>query len=200
MPVTKFYFWSLVYSCDLTGKSEDKMALRWYVVHTYSGQETKVYQYLVELVQSGEMGEMIKQVLMPTQDVVQVKNGKKLKTTRKFFPSYVLVEMELTKESMHTIRNMAGVTGFVGGNKPQPLREEEVRRILGQAEKSTRQQVSEVPFEIGDAVKIKEGPFKDFDGVVDEIHPEKGKIKVMVSVFGRSTPVEVDFMHVTPIS
>lgn len=175
------------------------MAARWYVVHTYSGQEGKVFQYLTELVQSGEMGD-IKQVLMPTQDVVQVKNGKKLKTTRKFFPSYVLVEMELSKETMHAVRNCAGVTGFVGGNKPQPLREEEVRRILGQTEKVSRQHVSEVPFEIGDAVKIKEGPFKDFDGVVDEIHPEKGKIKVMVSVFGRSTPVEVDFMHVTPIS
>ena len=176
------------------------MALRWYVVHTYSGQETKVFNFLNEVIASGEMGEEIKSVLMPTQDVVQVKNGKKLKTTRKFFPSYVLVEMELTKEAMHVVQAIAGVTGFVGGKKPQPLREEEVRRILGQTEKVSRQQISEVPFEIGDAVKIKEGPFKDFDGVVDEINPEKGKIKVMVSVFGRSTPVEVDFMHVTPVS
>jgi transcription termination/antitermination protein NusG len=176
------------------------MALRWYVVHTYSGQEGKVFQYVQDIIQSGEMTDKIKQVLMPTQDVVQVKNGKKTKTTRKFFPSYVLVEMELSKETTHAIRNIGGVTGFVGGNKPQALREDEVNRILGQTEKGSRQQVSEVPFEIGDAVKIKEGPFKDFDGVVDEIHPEKGKIKVMVSVFGRSTPVEVDFMHVTPIS
>jgi transcriptional antiterminator NusG len=174
--------------------------MRWYAVHTYSGQEAKVFQYLNELIESGDLGENLKQVLMPTQDVVQVKNGKKTKTTRKFFPSYVLVEMELNKETMHFIRNCSGVTGFVGGNKPQPLRDEEVRRILGQTEKVSRQQISEVPFEIGDAVKIKEGPFKDFDGVVDEIHPEKGKIKVMVSVFGRSTPVEVDFIHVTPIS
>jgi transcriptional antiterminator NusG len=176
------------------------MAMRWYVVHTYSGQEAKVFQYLNELIEAEDLGDQMGQVLMPTQDVVQVKNGKKTKTTRKFFPSYVLVEMELTKETMHVVRNCSGVTGFVGGNKPQPLREEEVRRILGQTEKVSRQQISEVPFEIGDAVKIKEGPFKDFDGVVDEIHPEKGKIKVMVSVFGRSTPVEVDFMHVTPIS
>ncbi len=174
--------------------------MRWYVVHTYSGQEAKVFQYLTEVVETGDLGDQFAQVLMPTQDVVQVKNGKKTKTTRKFFPSYVLVEMELTKETMHIVRNCSGVTGFVGGNKPQPLREDEVRRILGQTEKVSRQQISEVPFEIGDAVKIKEGPFKDFDGVVDEIHPEKGKIKVMVSVFGRSTPVEVDFMHVTPIS
>jgi len=176
------------------------MALKWYAIHTYSGQESKVFQYLNEVIAAEDMNEQIKQVLMPTQDVVQVKNGRKTKTSRKFFPSYILVEMELTKESMHAVRNCSGVTGFVGGNKPQALKEDEVRRILGQSEKVSRQQISEVPFEIGDAVKIKEGPFKDFDGVVDEIHPEKGKIKVMVSVFGRSTPVEVDFMHVTPIS
>lgn len=176
------------------------MASRWYAVHTYSGQESKVFQHLTELIQAGDMSGKIMQVLMPTQDVVQVKNGRKTKTTRKFFPCYVLVEMELSKETQHVVQNASGVMGFVGGNKPQALREEEVRRILGQTEKTVRQQISEVPFEIGDAVKIKEGPFKDFDGVVDEIHPEKGKIKVMVSVFGRSTPVEVDFIHVNTIS
>jgi transcription termination/antitermination protein NusG len=176
------------------------MVKRWYAVHTYSGQEARVREYITDLIAAGEMKDLIGQVLMPTHDVVHIKNGKKIKTTRKFFPSYILVEMDLNKETSHFIRNINGVTGFVGGKKPQPLREEEVNRILGQTEKSTRQQISEVPFEIGDAVKIKEGPFKDFDGVVDEIHPEKGKIKVMVSVFGRSTPVEVDFMHVNPIS
>jgi len=177
------------------------MALRWYVVHTYTGQEAKVFGYLNEVIVSGEFGEDIKTVLMPTRNVVQVKNGKKVQTTRKDFPSYVLVEMELTRETMHVVQDAAGVTGFVGGNKPQPLREDEARRILGQAlDKGSRQQVSEVPFEVGDAVKIKEGPFKDFDGVVDEVHAEKGKVKVMVSVFGRSTPVEVDFVHVAPIN
>jgi len=176
-------------------------ALRWYVVHTYSGQESKVFDYLNEVVASGDYGELLKSVLMPTQDVVQVKNGKKVKTTRKFFPSYVLVEMVLTNETKHLITDITGVTGFVGGQKPQPLREEEARRILGQtADKGPRQAVSEVPFEVGDAVKIKEGPFKDFDGVVDKVYPEKGKVNVMVSVFGRSTPVEVDFVHVAPIS
>jgi len=176
------------------------MAVRWYAVHTYSGQEAKVFQFLNELIQAGDLGEKFTQVLMPTQDVVQVKNGRKTKTTRKFFPSYLLVEMELCKETMHAVQNAAGVMGFVGGNRPQALKDEDVRRILGQTEKTTRQQISEVPFEIGDSVKIKEGPFKDFDGTVEEIHPEKGKIKVMVSVFGRSTPVEVDFIHVNPIS
>lgn len=176
------------------------MEFNWYVVQTYTGQEAKVVQYIQEFIDSGDLQGMVNRVLSPTQDVVQIKNGKKVKTTRKFFPSYVLLEMELTKEAMHFIQNVNGVTNFVGGRRPQPLREEEVRRILGQTEKGVRQQVSEVPFEVGDAVKIKEGPFKDFDGTVDEVHPEKGKIKVMVSVFGRSTPVEVDFIHVNPIS
>jgi transcriptional antiterminator NusG len=177
------------------------MAAKWYVVHTYSGQEAKVFGYLNEVIESGDFGEQIKSVLMPTQDVVQIKDGKKIKTTRKFFPSYVLVEMELTPETIHMVQDAAGVTGFVGGNKPQPIREDEARRILGQAaDKGPRQQISEVPFEVGDAVKIKEGPFKDFDGVVDKVMPEKGKVMVMVSVFGRSTPVEVDFIHVAPIS
>jgi transcriptional antiterminator NusG len=175
------------------------MSMQWYVVQTYSGQEAKVMQYIQEIINSGDMAGQLGNALMPTQDVIQVKNGKKVKTTRKFFPSYVLVEMELNKETMHFVRNINGVTGFVGNKKPQAIREDEMRRILGQTEKSTRQEVSEVPFEIGDAVKIKEGPFKDFDGVVDEIHPEKGKVKVMVSVFGRSTPVEVDYVHVYPI-
>jgi transcriptional antiterminator NusG len=174
--------------------------MEWYVVQTYSGQEAKVAQYIQEFIDSGDMAGLINQVLMPTQDVIQVKNGKRVKTTRKFFPSYVLVEMELNKETMHFIRDVNGVSGFVGGKKPQALRPEEIRRILGQTEKTTQQEVSEVPFQIGDAVKIKEGPFKDFDGTVDEIHPEKGKVKVMVSVFGRSTPVEVDFVHVNPIT
>jgi transcriptional antiterminator NusG len=176
------------------------MALRWYAVHTYSGQESRVLQTITDLIAGDNMGGRIGQALMPTQEVVQVKNGKKVKTTRKFFPSYILVEMELDKETMHFIHDISGVTGFVGGKKPQPLRDEEVRRILGQAEKGEREEVSEIPFEVGDTIKIKEGPFKDFDGVVDEVHPEKGKIKVMVSVFGRSTPVEVDFAHVSPVS
>jgi transcription termination/antitermination protein NusG len=176
------------------------MAKRWYAIHTYAGQEGRVVQYINDLIESEGIHEQITRVLMPTQDVVQVKNGKKIKTTRKFFPSYILIEMELNKDTMHFVTSISGVTGFVGGKKPQPLREDEVRRILGHTDQAEKQEVSEVPFEVGDSVKIKEGPFKDFDGVVDEIHPDKGKIKVMVSVFGRQTPVEVDFVHVAQIS
>ncbi len=176
------------------------MAPRWYTIHTYSGQEPKVLLRLEELIENGDAGGKIVRALMPTQDVVQIKGGKKIKTTRKFFPSYVLVEMELDRETMHVVNDINGVTGFVGGRKPQPLREEEVRRILGRTEQTETREISEVPYEEGDTIKIKEGPFKDFDGVVDEVHPDKGKIKVMVSVFGRSTPVEVDFGHVSPVS
>jgi len=182
------------------------MAAKWYVVHTYSGQETKVFDYLNGLIASGDFGDKIKSVLMPEQEIVQVKDGKKVRKTRQYFPNYVLVEMEMTAETKHAVSEIAGVKQFVGGSgkdgrDPQPIRDEEARRILGQAvEKGPRQQVSEVPFEVGDAVKIKEGPFKDFDGVVDKVSPEKGKVMVMVSVFGRSTPVEVDFIHVAPIS
>ncbi len=176
------------------------MGKRWYVVHTYTGQETKVQSFIQDVIATGEYSEQIGQVLVPTQDVVQIKNGKKIRTTRKFFPSYLLVEMELTKETTHFIRDINGVTGFVGGDSPQALRKDEVRRILGQTEEVPVETVSEVPFRIGDMVKITEGPFKDFDGLVDEIYPDKGKVKVMVSVFGRSTPVEVDFSHVEMIS
>ncbi len=176
------------------------MDYNWYVVQTYTGQEQKVVQYIQEFIDAGDLDGLIEQVLSPTQDVVQIKRGKKVKRTRKFFPSYVLVKMLLGREAMHFVQNVNGVTCFIGGNNPQPLREDEIRRILGQTEKGAQEKVSEVPFEVGDAVKIKEGPFKDFDGVVDEVHPEKGKVKVMVSVFGRSTPVEVDFIHVSPIS
>ena len=174
--------------------------MRWYAVQTYTGQESRVVQYVEDMLASGEMEGKISQVLMPTQEVVQVRNGKKTKTTRKFFPSYVLFEMELDRESSHFVRSVNGVSGFVGGKTPLPLRDEEIRRILGQTEQVTQETVNDIPYRIGDAVKIKEGPFKDFDGVVDEVHPEKGKIKVMVSVFGRSTPVEVDFVHVDQIS
>jgi len=179
---------------------EDPKEFHWYVVQTYTGQESKVVQYIQEFIESGDLNDKITRVMSPTQEVVQIKGGKKIKTSRKFYPSYVLIEMRLTREAMHFVQNINGVTSFVGGATPRPLREEEVKRILGQTEKTVRKQVSEVPFEIGDAVKIKEGPFKDFDGTVDEIHPEKGKVKVMVSVFGRSTPVEVDFVHVNPLT
>ncbi len=177
------------------------MALSWYTVQTYSGQESKVVQYIEEFIEAGDLDGMITRAMSPTQDVVKIKDGKKVKTSRRFFPNYVLVEMELGRDSMHFIQNVNGVTGFIGGKSPLPLRPDEVSRILGHADgDSESQQISDVPYEVGDAVKIKEGPFKNFDGVIDEVHPEKGKVKVMVNVFGRPTPVELDFTQVNPIS
>ncbi len=177
------------------------MAKKWYVLHTYSGQENKV-KSTIELIREQEtFKDRIGQVLMPTQEVVQIKKGKKIRQTKKFFSSYLLVEAEMDKEIQHTLKNLPGVTNFIctAAGSPAPLREAEVARILGQTEKEKGREVSEIPYNIGDMVKIKEGPFKDFAGAVDEINTEKGKIKVMVSVFGRSTPVELDFVQVVPI-
>jgi len=183
--------------------------MRWYAVQTYAGQETKVVQYVQEFIDNGDLDGIITRVISPSQDVVQVKNGKKIKTTRKFFPGYVLIEMDGSTQAVHFVRSVNGVTDFVGVDKKSrgsveekilPLSKDEVSRILGQAEQGEKQQISEVPFEIGDTVKIKDGPFKGFDGVIEEVSPEKGKVKAMVSVFGRSTPVELDFTQVSQIS
>ena len=174
---------------------------KWYVVHTYSGQEGKVKQHLDALVERNGMGEQIGQVLVPTREVTTIQKGKKTVRDHKSFPSYILVEMELNKDTMHIVTDVPGVTHFVGvDNKPQALRKAEVDRILGTdvpAVQETR--IVEIPFHNGDKIRIKDGPFKDFDGVVEEIHPEKGKLKVMVSVFGRSTPVELDFGQVDAV-
>ena len=179
------------------------MAMHWYVLHTYSGQETKVKIYLEELVASPDFKDWIGQVLLPSQEVVQVRHGKKIRQTRKDFPSYVLIEMEMNKDAQHAVLSIPGVTHFVGvANKPQALRKSEVDRILGRTS-SDRVEASGhavlIPYKTGDAVRINEGPFKDFDGTVEEVHPDKGKLKVMVSVFGRSTPVELDFRQVSEV-
>jgi len=176
------------------------MAFNWYAVQTYSGQESRVVQYVTEFIEAGDLEGLVRAILSPSQEVVQVKNGKKVRSSRKFFPSYVLVEMELNKEAMHFVQNVNGVLGFVGGQKPKPLKEVEVDRILGRESEAGKVEISEVPFETGDAVKIMAGPFKGFDGTIEELSPEKGKAKVMVSVFGRSTPVEVDFGQIEPVS
>ncbi len=176
------------------------MAFKWYAVQTYTGQESRVVQYVQEFIDNGDLSGLVSGIMSPSQEVVQVKNGKKSVSTRKFFPSYVLAEMELNKESMHFIQNVNGVSGFVGGQNPKPLKEAEVDRILGRESESGNAEITEAPFEVGDAVKVTSGPFSDFDGVIEELHAEKGKAKVMVTVFGRQTPVEVDFAHIDPIS
>lgn len=176
------------------------MAKRWYVIHTYSGHENKVKTHLEKLIEAENLQEKISQVLVPTEEVIEMKQGKKTSVTRKLFPSYVLVEMEMDRHAWHLVTNAPGVTHFVGtGSKPQPLRESELKRILNRIEEGQEKEQKEVPFRTGDHIKVTDGPFTDFTGVVEEVHPERGKLKVMVSIFGRATPVELDFLQVTHV-
>jgi transcriptional antiterminator NusG len=176
------------------------MEKRWYVIHTYSGHENKVKTILEREIVAQGMEDKITKVIIPTEEVVEMKNGKKTTTAKKFLPSYIMVEMEMTKEAWHLVRNTPGVTSFVSaGDKPQPLRNEEVERIMAQMDRARTRAATDIPFKVGDAVKVIDGPFADFSGVVNEINPERGKLKVMVSIFGRSTPVELNFLQVKSI-
>jgi len=172
--------------------------LRWYVVHTYSGHENKVKQSIEKAVELQGFGNLFEQVLIPTEEVTEMKKGKKVKVNKKFFPSYILVHLELTEEMMHLVNNIPGVTRFVGtGNKPAPVTDKEVDRILRRGDTTPKErEIREIPFHVGEHVKVTDGPFSDFNGVIDEINPERGKLKVMVGIFGRETPVELDFLQV----
>lgn len=170
----------------------------WFVIHTYSGYENKVKANLEKRVESMNMGDKIFRVLVPVEDELQVSGGKQKVVKKKVYPGYVLVEMVMNDDSWYVVRNTPGVTGFVGaGSKPVPLRESEVHKILqymGLKEKKPR-----VDFTIGENVRVISGPFENFIGVIDEIYPDKGKVKVMVSMFGRETPVELEYTQVTKI-
>ncbi len=176
------------------------MDKRWYVIHTYSGHENKVKHYIEgSAANDPAVVDKVEQVVVPTEEVVEMKDGRKTTVTRKFLPSYVLVKMEMTKEALHFITNVPGVTNFVGpGKKPVPLRDEEVDRILGQIDRGKTRQEETVPYRVGDKVKVIDGPFSEFLGTVDDLNAEKSKIKVMVSIFGRNTPVELDVLQVEP--
>lgn len=169
---------------------------RWYVVHTYSGYENKVKTNLEKRVESMDMQDKIFRVLVPLEDEIEIKDGKQKTVKRKVFPGYVLVEMNMTDDSWYVVRNTPGVTGFVGsGNKPIPLSEDEIKAILG-AEEAGRAPYVTVEFEVGQSVRVVAGPFKDHVAVIQEIHPEKGRVKVLVSLFGRDTPAELDFAQI----
>ncbi|MDI3328249.1 MAG: transcription termination/antitermination protein NusG [Alicyclobacillaceae bacterium] len=174
------------------------MEKRWYVVHTYSGFENKVKTNLEKRVQSMNMGDKIFRVLVPTEEEIEVKNGKKRSVMKKVFPGYVLVEMIMTDDSWYVVRNTPGVTGFVGssgaGSKPVPLHPTEVRAILKQMGMDEPRQ--KIDLRVKDAVRVIDGPFADFVGSVEEVYPEKQKVKVLVSMFGRETPLELDFSQV----
>jgi transcriptional antiterminator NusG len=171
---------------------------KWYVVHTYSGHENKVKHSIEKAVELQGLGHLFGQVLIPMEEVTEMKKGKKVKVNRKFFPSYILVQLELSEEMMHLVNNIPGVTRFVGtGNKPAAVTEKEVDRILKRGDTAPKEkEIREIPFHVGDQVKVTDGPFSDFAGVIDEINPERGKLKVMVGIFGRETPVELDFLQV----
>ena len=176
------------------------MAKAWFVVHTYSGHENKVKSNLEKIISQSELRDSFGQILIATEEFAEMKNGKRVISQRKTFPSYVLIEMELTPETQHLVMDVPGVTRFVGTvHGPSPLQQEDVDRVLGQMEESKSKPFPDMPFKVGDHVKVIDGPFSDFTGVVDEISPEKGKLRVMVSIFGRATPVELDFLQVSEI-
>ena len=170
---------------------------KWYIVHTYSGFEKKVAESLQQRVQAyglqGEIGE----VLIPTEDVVEMRGGRKVVTSKRFFPGYILVEMNMSDHAWHVVKNTPKVTGFVGaGAKPTPLSKDEVEQILTQVKTAAEKPKPKYMFEKGEQVRINEGPFTSFNGVVDEVNLDKNTLKVMVTIFGRSTPVELDFLQV----
>ncbi len=173
------------------------MSHKWYVIHTLTGQEDKVKASVENKIQDGALKDKVFHVLIPTEQVSEVKDGKKRISQRKFFPGYVLVEMDLDDDIWYVIRNMPGVTGFIGTKtKPIPLLDSEVNHIIKQTEERKEKPTPKVVFENGDSVKIIEGPFVNFSGTVEEVNPDKGKIKVMVLIFGRATPVEMEYWQV----
>lgn len=182
-------------SINKRGWSE--VAKKWYAVHVLSGHERKVKNYLENEVKNAGFQDKITNILVPSEEVVEMRDGKKRTKNRVFFPGYLLIEMELSPETRQLVLSAPGLTNFVGPkNQPQPLREEEIKRILGRVRESKEKKVVAVPFKVGDPIRVIDGPFTDFRGVVEEINEEKNKLKVMVSIFGRSTPVELDFLQV----
>jgi transcriptional antiterminator NusG len=174
------------------------MTMSWYVVHTYSQFEKSVSRALAERIQRESMQDKFGQILVPVEEVVELKGGQKVTSERKFFPGYVLVEMEMTDESWHLVKNTPKVTGFLGGSamRPTPISEKEVQTIMRQMQAGVEKPRPKVLFEVGEAVRVKEGPFTDFTGMVEEVNYEKNKIRVAVTIFGRATPVELDFGQV----
>jgi transcriptional antiterminator NusG len=171
---------------------------KWYVVHAYSGFEKSVQRALVDRIQRQGMQDKFGQILVPVEEVVEMRSGQKSISERKFFPGYVLVEMEMTDQTWHLVKNTPKVTGFVGGTatRPTPISEREVQNILHQIQEGVEKPRPKVLFEIGESVRVKEGPFTDFHGNVEDVNYDKSKLRVSVTIFGRSTPVELDFGQV----
>jgi len=176
-------------------------SLRWYVVHAYSGMEKAVERNLKERIERSGMQAKFGRILVPTEEVVELKGGKKAVTQRRFFPGYVLVEMVLDDDTWHLVKHTSKVTGFVGGarNRPAPISEAEVMKIVNQMQEGIDKPKPKVEWQVGELVRVKEGPFTDFNGAVEEVNYEKSKVKVSVTIFGRATGVELDFSQVEKV-
>ncbi len=174
------------------------MAKNWYIVHTHTGFEDKVKDALLERVRMAGQEELFGEILVPSEQVVEMVKGTRKTSERKFFPGYILINMELNDATWHTVQDTTRVTGFVGDSRnPQPLPEKDAMKIIGRIEEGATKPKPKVVFEEGDPVRVVEGPFANFQGVVEEVFPDKGRVKVMVSIFGRSTPVELEYIQVS---
>ena len=174
------------------------MSKRWYVVHAYSGFEKSVQRALIDRINRSGMQDSFGQILVPVEEVIEMRGGQKTVTERKFFPGYVLVEMEMNDESWHLVKSTPKVTGFVGGarNRPTPISQADVQKIVSQMQEGSEKPRLKVEFEVGEMVRVKEGPFADFNGSIEEVNYEKNKLRVSVTIFGRATPVELEFSQI----
>ena len=174
---------------------------KWYIVHAYSNFEKKVAESIREQARMQGLESVFSEILVPTEDVVEIRRGRKINSERKFFPGYVLVKMELTDEAYHLIKNTPKVTGFLGsGNKPMPVTEKEVQRIIGSIEEGVERPKPTIRFDIGEAVRVIDGPFASFNGSVEDVDEDRARLKVTVSIFGRATPVELEYAQVEKVS
>ncbi len=189
----------------MSEQKPEKKDLKWYVVHTQSGYEKKAKLSLQQRIRNAKMeeyfGDLEKEILIPTEEVVEIRKGEKRKSEKKFFPGYMFIRMVLNEKTWHLVRNTPKITGFIGsGKKPSPVPESEIRKITLQMEEGIQRPSSKLVFEPGEEVRVIEGPFTNFSGIIEEVNPEKNRLRVMVSIFGRSTPVELDFSQVEKLS
>jgi transcriptional antiterminator NusG len=176
------------------------LAKHWYIVHVYSGFEKKVAQSIMEQARLHQLDDLIEEVLVPAEEVVEMRRGAKVKSERKFFPGYVLAHMEVTDQTWHLVKNTPKVTGFLGtGGKPSPISETEAGRILRQVKEGIERPKPSITFEVGETVRVCDGPFTSFNGLVEDVDEEKARVKVAVSIFGRATPVELEYAQVEKV-